>query len=322
MTMRETGNNPNNRPVLPLLAGFDWDDLRVFLALARQRTLSGAARFLSITHATVGRRISSLEQALETKLFERTSDGFLLTDAGEQLLRESEGIEEHILGIANTFSQEVQEAGGAVRVGTMEGIGSLFLAPNFKHLFAEYPNLRVELVTASHWINLSKREADILVSFPKPETAKTTVSRIGEFALFLYASQDFLTQNGEPQTLADLSDFELVTYIDELVQIPAVRWLNEAVPEPHGQFTSTSLIAQFQSTVAGMGVAMLPTFVGETDDRLVRVLPDQVRVMRDIWLAVHDDIAHVRRVRQTVSFLKNLFVEHADYLVGERRNSG
>lgn len=304
------------------LTRFNWSDIQIFLALARHKSLTQAGRALRINHATVSRRIRTLEQALEAKLFEHNRYGFLLTDAGERLLSEAEGVESHIQNIALDFSGDSKSVDGTVRVATMEAFGSLFLAPRVIQLYQAHSSIQLELVTASHWVNLSKREADILISFPKPQGRRLTVFKIGEFALYLYASEPYLARHGVPQEVGDLYSHQFVDYIDELVEISTVRWLAEAMSHPPSAFRSTSLVAQYHSAVTGMGIAMLPTFVGEPDARLVRVLPHEIRVMREFWLTVHNDIEHITRVRHVVEFLKTLIEANQDWLLGQGHRYG
>ena len=172
-------------------------------------------------------------------------------------------------------------------------------------------------MTASHWINLPKREADVLISFPRPNGHRIDSEKIGEFAQFLYASHDYLEQHGTPVTIDDLKNYRFVGYIDELIMIPAVRWLSDVLRNQDAQFRFTSLVAEYHATAAGMGVSMLPTFVAVSDPRLVWVLPNQIKVKRDFWLSVHHDLEHINRVKQVLKFPKNLIHENADYLEGK-----
>lgn len=308
--------NTLKNTVGPDLSRFDWGDIAVFLALARHKSLSGAARALKVNHSTIGRRVRELESALETKLFERTRHGFLLTDAGELLFKDAEGVEAHISNIALQFSGEASRISDTVRVATMEALGSLFLSPRFIDLYEEVPSINVELVTAAHWINLSKREADVLISFPKPIGHRIDSEKIGEFALFLYASRDYLDRYGTPKSIDDLKHHRFVGYIDELIMISAVRWLSDVLRNQDAQYRSTSLVAQYHATASGLGIAMLPTFVAGNDPRLVRILPNRIKVQRDFWLSVHHDLEHIARVKQVMKFLKNLIQENADFLNG------
>lgn len=302
---------------LPGIQRLDWNDIAVFLALARYRNLTETARVLGVNHTTVGRRIRALEESLDRRLFVRTRDGFLPTDAGYDLLQHAEGMEEHAHSIAREFTAATDAPGGIVRVATMEGLGSLYLAPRFKYLYRQNPSMRIELVTASHWINLSKREADILISFPKPLGRRLSVQKIGEFALYLYATPGYLKERGIPKSMNDLKDHRLIDYIDELVQISAVRWFSDVMHNPPAEFRSTSLVAQYHACASGMGIAMLPTFVAGHDPSLVRVLEKSAVVKRDFWLAVHQDLLHLVRVREATSFLTRLIEKDRAYLLGK-----
>lgn len=288
----------------------------MFLALARFRNLSAAARALDVNHTTVGRRIRALEDHLSQRLFQRTRLGFLLTEAGHTLLRHAEGMEEYAHSISRELTSSAEAPGGVVRLATMEALGSLYLAPQMAALYRQQPSVRVELVTASHWINLSKREADILISFPKPQGRRISVNKIGEFTLHLYATPAYLKKRGTPRIINDLKQHRLIDYIDELVQISAVRWLSDMIQEPPADFRSTSLVAQYHAAAAGLGIAMLPTFVAGRDKRLVRVLEKTVAVKRDFWLAVHQDLLHLVRVREVMSFLTRLIEQDRDFLLG------
>lgn len=302
---------------IPGAGRLDWNDVSVFLALVRHRSLSETARFLGVNHTTVGRRIRALEDQLNQRLFERTRLGYLLTEAGNHLLRHAEGMEEHAHSITLEFTDTSAALGGVVRLATMEALGSLYLAPRMAKLYKERPEVRIELVTASHWINLSKREADILISFPKPQGRRIEVAKIGEFALHLYATPEYLKERGTPETIDDLKQHRLIDYIDELVQISAVRWLADMINEPPADFRSTSLVAQYHAAAGGLGIAMLPTFVAGQDNRLVRVLGERVVVRRDFWIAVHQDLLHLVRVRQVLAFLTKLIESDREFLQGK-----
>lgn len=307
----------NSLPTVPKPKQFDWSDIEVFLAVAQFKSLSETARHLGVNHSTVGRRLRALEDALNEKLFERTRLGFLLTDAGHSLLAHAEGMEAHAHSIAADFSDATNAPGGIVRVATMEALGSLYLAPRFEALYRQSPSIRIELVTASHWINLSKREADILISFPKPQGRRISVTKIGEFALHFYATPSYLAAHGTPASLDELSKHDFIDYIDELVQISAVRWTSDVLRDPNAIFRSTSLVAQYHAALSGIGIAMLPTFLASRDTRLTRILGESVVVKRDFWLAVHEDLLHLARVRQAISFLSNLIESERDFLIGE-----
>ena len=295
---------------------YDWDDIAYFLELVRHGQLVGAAKRLKVDHTTVSRRIRALEDALDCKLFSRTKAGFVLTEAGLRILEHAEAMEFRAHSISRAVGFEGAETGGTVRVATMEGIGSFYLGPRIRRFHDRHPSILVELVTAPRWINLSKREADVFISFPKPSERRLTTRKVGEFRVFLYASNDYLEQRGEPRTKDELDRHDFVDYIDDLIQIQAVRWLADIVLPRQVVFRSSSLIAQYASASSGLGIAALPTFVAAQNPALRPVLPS-LTTKRDIWLSVHQDLEHVSRVDAVVRFLADLIVHDREFFQDE-----
>ena len=285
----------------------DWSTLPFFLELARQERLAPAARRLRVDHTTVSRRVAELEKSLDQKLFDRTAEGFSLTEAGRALLPFAEAMEAQAIAI--TDAQRAGAGGaahGRVRVASMEGIAAQYLARRLPRLARQHPGLMVELVTSPALFNLTRREADISLSFAPVRGPKLEIRRIGGFALFLYASPGYLAEHGTPASPADLARHRFVDYVEDLVQIPEVHWLLDVVAAPQVVFRSSSMYAQATAAANGAGLVLLPSFAGETDPRLVPVLKPQLRSERPVFLAVHQDLAWVPRVRETVRFLEEV----------------
>ena len=303
----------NERQGKPFL--FDWHDIVYFLELVRQGQLAGAARQLKVDQTTVGRRIRELEKSLNCKLFDRTKAGFVLTETGRHLLENAEVMEYQANVIAEVVGVEAPDSGGSVRVATMEGIGSLYLGPRMHRFYETNPSVLVELVTTSRWISLSKREADVFISFPKPSDRRLSTKKMGGFSVGLYAAPAYLEKSGVPRSKSDLDDHCFVDYVEDLVEIEAVGWLSEIYSPRNVSFRSTSLIAQYTSASNGLGIAMLPTFVAAHNPDLVNVLPD-VSVTRDIWLSVHEDLLHIPRINAVVKFLEKQVTADRKFLLG------
>jgi len=295
---------------------FDWNDLSFFLELARQGRLAPAGRRLKVDHTTVSRRIAELERSLECKLFDRTLDGFVLTDTGQRLLRYAETIESNILAITQEVGGVQTELGGTVRLATMEGIASLYLTRVLRRFRDNHPNILIELVTSPHHINMTKREADISLSFMKPQGKRLLVENIGGFELRLYGAPDYLAARGDPQTINDLRHHMFVDYVEDLISIDEVRWLHDVVTDPPTVFRSSSMIAQQNAAAAGLGLVLLPCFAGTPDPRLRPVLVGTVSVHRDIWLAVHDDFQFIPRVNAVCQFLHERIAADQPFLQG------
>ncbi|HEX9568834.1 MAG TPA: LysR family transcriptional regulator [Rhodospirillales bacterium] len=295
---------------------YDWHDIVFFLELVRHGQLVGAAKRLKVNHTTVSRRIRELERSLKTKLFSRTKSGFVLTEAGLKILEHAEAMEYQANSIAQAVGIEGEEAGGAVRIATMEGIGSFYLGPRIKRFHDLHPAVLIELVTSSGLINLSRREADIFISFPRPAERRLSVRKIGEFQVGLFASSAYLGRRGVPERKAELEGHDFVDYIDDMIQIQAVRWLTDVVVPRNVVFRSTSLIAQYTSASMGLGIAMLPTFVAAHNPDLKRVLP-KLSATRDIWLSVHEDLLHTSKINAVIRFITDQVRRDQDFLLGQ-----
>ncbi|MCJ2105817.1 LysR family transcriptional regulator [Methylobacterium sp. E-041] len=294
---------------------FDWNDLTFFLELARHGRLMPAARRLKVDHTTVSRRIAELERNLDSRLFNRNSDGFALTEAGHKLFVIAEAIEQKMVSVPEALGlQDIAQPIGRVRVASMEGIAAFYLAAKFIELAAAVPDVVVELVTERHLINLTKREADISVSFVPPQGQRLRIKKVGEFRLALFSSERYLLGRGRPATRAELQDHDFVDYVDDLVAISPVHWLLEVLTPSNVVFRSTSMAAQQTAVAAGAGICLLPLFSAKTNPALVPVLPDEVVVRRDLYLGVHEDIECVGRVRAVTRFLTDLFTDEAAYL--------
>jgi DNA-binding transcriptional LysR family regulator len=298
-----------------LISAFNWDDLRYFLELARRGRLAVVARNFGVEHTTVSRRIAELEAVLDEKLFDRSDKGFTLTPMGERLLRYAEQMETGAYGIADAAGI-AHPRGETVRLVTMEGIGSFYIAPRLAKLKAQQPHLTVELVTSPHLGNLTRREADVMLSFTRPDSPGVVVRKIGWFSLRLYASQQYLDKHGAPQSAADLKQHVFVDYIDELVSIPAVRWLRDAVSAPNIVFRSTSMSAHQSAAAGGLGIVLLPSFTAVGDTRLRPVLHDHIEVKRDLWLAMHEHSRKRPKIVGLMEFIRREIEADSAFLQG------
>ena len=284
-----------------------WDDLRIFLSVARTGNLSKAGRQLGIDHSTVGRRISALEYALETPIFERDRSGYRLNAQGRDMLIHVEAIEASVMTLGDALESGDTGPTEHVRIATMEGIASLYLSEQFVSFNREQPSIAIELVTSAHDVRISHREADIFLGFFEPRGINLDARKIGEFALNLYAHPDYLQATGVPKTVDDLRTHTFVGYIRDLIQLDAVRWLDEVVAEPRMAFYSSSMLAQMFAAAGGAGIVMLPAFSRPERFGLVQVLAGQIQVRRDVWLSTHQFLQRVRRIRTVVAFLTEIF---------------
>lgn len=292
----------------------NWDDLRVFLEVARAGNISKSAKRLNIDHSTASRRINQLEFSLGSSLFERNRNGLILNALGQRLMVYVEGIESNVLAIGEAVGAKELELSGTVRVGTMEGIASLYLAERFVGLRERYGSLRVELVTSSQQVHVTRREADIFLSFFRPEGRGLDTDIVGKFHLHLYASRRYLDKHATPTCRADLANHDFVGYIHDLIQVDTVRWLDEVIQDPRLVFHSTSMIAQMHAASSGLGIVLLPTFARAERLGLERLPVRDINVERQIWLSAHQDLRYIPRVKAVLQYLETTISNDLKFL--------
>lgn len=294
------------------LGHLDWDDLRVFLQSVRCKSVSGASRELGISHSTVSRRLARLEHTLGSALFERNRDGIALTTFGRLVLRRAEEVVAGINNLRGDLAGD-GDTSGIVRFATMEGIASLYLSSRLADFQASYPGIRLELMTTSRQVHISHREADMFLSFFQPHGDDMVSLKAGSFGIGLYAARDYLARHGTPDTESDLPRHSYVGYLDQLVELDAVRWLEELVHRPRIVFWSNSMIAQRSAARGGLGIVALPHFALAENESLVRVMP-QLSATRSLWITVHHDLRHLPHIVALRKYFTRMFEDDARYL--------
>jgi DNA-binding transcriptional LysR family regulator len=226
--------------------------------------------------------------------------------------------EELAAGIGNLRADlAATGAGGTVRLATMEGIASLWLTPRLHGLQQLAPDLKLELVTSPQQVHVTRREADLFLSFFRPPGRALNSVRLGAFTTQLWAAPSYLDRYGTPDTAAALAGHTFVGYIEALVQVDAVRWLEELVPEPQLVFTSNSMIAQMGSARGGLGIVCLPSFAGAAKAGLSPILPGVLEGRRELWLSVHPDLANAPRIKTVTAFLSDLIASDPAFTSGD-----
>lgn len=297
-------------------ASVKWDDLRVFLEVARQGSVHAAAKRLRLDHSTVCRRVGKLESLLSVKLLNRTRKGVTVRADVHELLKHIENMDVHANALEDAIVRGSAGGSQLVRIATMEGLASQYVAHRLSLLPQFDPSVRLELVSIPQTVDLSRKEADIFLSFFNPRTPGLTSKRVGSVAMHLYCSPSYVRHRGMPLMLADLADHDFAGYIEELLTIDAVRWLDELVESPRMVFCSNSILAQCNAAVGGLGIVMLPTFVASGVHGLQRLFPD-VSVQRDVWLSVRTEQTHLPRIKAVTKFLTHIFEMDREYLLGQ-----
>ena len=280
----------------------DWDLARIFLSVARAGQFLGAARQLRLDHATVGRRISALEDSLGVKLFERRPNGCVLTPAGERFLVSAERIEADMLRVQTDLGGTDVAAAGTVRIGAPDGFGTYFLSTRLGRLMERHPRLTLQLVPVPRTFSLSKREADIAIVVDRPAEGRLKVRKLTDYALGFYASRAYLDQHGEPATLDDLQGHVLVTYVQDLLFAGALNYFPQAFGSQFRRFECAGVLGQGEAVRAGVGIGILHEYHAAHDPDLRRILPDQT-FRRSYWLLTHADTRDLTRVRVVSDFI-------------------
>lgn len=282
----------------------NWDDMRVFLALARAGTLVAAARQASLDATTIARRLQRLEGILGTVLFEHGPSGHVLTEAGERLLADAEAMESAARQIQRTRESN-KGLSGVIRVSASEGFGTWFIASRLAKFTSDHPGIAVDLIASTGFLNPSRREADIAVMLARPHGGPLIASKLTDYRLGAYASDQYLAENGPIGAISDLRDQRLVGYVPDLIYAPELRYLAEVDERLDASLRSSSIIAQARLIGAGGGCGILPCFIGEAMPCLRRVLRDDVTIERQFWLVVHRDMRRVARVDAFIHWLRD-----------------
>jgi molybdate transport repressor ModE-like protein len=271
----------------------DWDNLRIFLAIARAGQILAAAKALQLNHATVARRLDALEESLDTRLFERRTTGTALTPAGEKLLIRVERMESELLQ-ADTASNAIN---GIVRVGAPDGFGTFHLAPVLARLANLHPQLTIQLVPLPRSFSLSRREADIIVTIERPKLGRAIIKKLTDYSLSVYASQSYLDRTGIIRTQVDLTEKLFITYVEDIAYSRALDYTAELAKLMPRHYECGSVVAQMEAVRAGEGVGILHDYAAAAYPELIRVLPE-MQFSRTYWLMSHPDTHDTRRVSE------------------------
>ena len=282
----------------------DWDNLRFFLELARSGTLQSAARRLAVDHTTVARRIQALEKQVGSPLFSREAGGHRLTEAGRRLQPQVEAMENAFRSVESAAPASHEGLSGVVRIGATEGFGTVVLAPQLALFAGRHPKLVIDLLAMPRLVNLSRREADIVISLERPARGPVVVTKLTDYTLRLYASTAYLAQHGAIRTRDDLLFSKELQYLDELHK-----------PDTFA-LRSTSILAQHAAVAAGAGIAVLPAFIAERDASLAAVLPQQAQFTRTFWMSMPAETKHLGRMQAVWTFVRETVEAQRSVLQG------
>jgi DNA-binding transcriptional LysR family regulator len=274
----------------------DWDNVRVFLAVARAGQFVAAARRLGLDHATASRRVAALEAALGAKLFDRRTTGAKLTSAGERFLVAAEQMEGAFLHAQAEVSDIDVELTGDVRIGAPDGFSTYYLAAALRGFAEKHPNLRLQLAPLPQLTPLARRELDIVIGLDKPETGRFVARRLTDYSLGIYASVAYLAERGAPRDVSELSNHRLIGYVEEYAFSAALDYVRELYDGRPTHFECASAVTQLEALRASVGLGVVHDFIARRFPDLTRVLPER-RAMRAYWIVTHEDTRGLGRIR-------------------------
>ena len=297
-------------PVKKRTEPIDWEDLRHFVALSRHGSLSAAARALRVNHATVARRIASLEMRLGQPLFARRPRGYALTDVGKALAGHANAMDEAALAILRRLDATT-ELSGAVRLAAGRVLAERFLIDRLRAFHERYPAIDLEVIGGSRMVSLAKRGADLALRYGSPKDSELVARRVATLGFGLYASPAYRNKLAAGQQPAFIGFDESGEFLAE------TKWLEQQFAGHRFSFRTGSQTTQAAAARAGYGIALLPKYVVETHEPgLVPVTMGARPPEREVWLLVRRDLAKVPRVRAVADYLVELFRRERRLLSG------
>lgn len=294
-------------------AKWQWDDVRFFLAVAREGSLSAAARLLDVGHVTVARRITLLEKHLGVKLVTRTPDGFAITPAGQAILRQSTVMERAALDLERAAAGRDSLTSGTVRLTAAEALARRIVVPATAALRQRHPNLQIDLITSVRSLDIARREADLALRFARPSNPDLVCRRLGEVGFSLYASRRYLAQRGKPIRGKGLRGHDLITFTGT-PSATAPFFLGESLDDARISLRCDNPLLQMEAAMKGAGIAELACFLGDEKTDLVRVWPSEPPILRAVWLIVHQDLHRSARIKAVCVAIVDTFRNDAGTL--------
>jgi DNA-binding transcriptional LysR family regulator len=290
----------------------DWDKLRIFHAVADAGSLTHAGEALHLSQSAVSRQIRALEESLNTTLFRRHARGLILTEQGELLFDATRMMAKRLETTSARIRDSEDEVFGELRVTTTTGFGTLWLAPRLPRLYAQYPNLKIDLVLDERILDLQMREADVAIRLKEPSQAELVRRRLMEVRIRLYASEAYLAERGTPARAEDLGGHRLITQSPASPQVRAgADFVRPFLADHEGShLTVNNYFGILQAVIHGLGIGSLPDYVTSDFPQLVNVLPEAESAPIPTYLAYAEELRHSKRVWAFRDFVLEEIASH------------
>lgn len=289
----------------------DWEDLKIFVALARHGSMRSAGAALGVHGSTVTRRVDHFERKLGVRLFDRRGSQWSLTDAGQSLMQSVHRVEDEIDGIERRLQGLDDRMEGDIRVSLPDVMGTGFLMTELAEFCQKWPDVRLELVPSYDVADLSKREADVAIRVTSDPAENLVGRRLATFAVAVYAAPAYLSKH-DPQRAPERCRWLHWHLNSEREVEQRARWFPGVPMGP----ALGSLPLQAEAAAASMGLAILPCAFGDADPRLKRVPGVEPELGGELWILTHPDLVRSARIRQFLDCVSSAFRRNQADLLG------
>lgn len=296
---------------------YDWNDLKVFLAVSRAGSTLGAARLLNVNQSTVARRVDALERALGTQLFERRPDGYRLTGNGREILPIAVSAEIQHIALNDVVAARSRAIAGTIRVTTTELLATMILTPLVSALRQSLPDVKIELFAEDQARDLMRSEADVAIRMGAPPDEPSLIHRnLGQSVWGLFAARSYVDRYGLPNSPEDLADHAIIGGSGNLADLSTLRWLAALAPNSEVAMRCNSVPNLIAAVRSGVGIGPLPCLAATADSSLVRCLGPDFQKSADIWLIYHESQRQAPHIRAFVDAAVGHFASMRDALQG------
>ncbi|WP_347109307.1 LysR family transcriptional regulator [Paenarthrobacter sp. S56] len=291
------------------------DDLLILLTVSRSGRFTTAAQALGLNHTTVSRRIAALEKALGGRVLARAAGGWELTELGEEAVLVAERVEAAV-GSLGGSGHAPDPITGVVRMTATDGFSAYIAAPAAARLRKDHPGLSLEIVTVTRRALQQRSGLDIEVVVGTPQVHRAEAIRLGEYRLGMYASRKYLKDHGSPSSPEEMTQHQLVYFVDSMLQVDDLDAPRRLVPTMRDGLTSTNVFVHVEATRAGAGVGFLPCFMADRHPDLVRLLPEDFAELLPYWLVLRPDSMRRPAVAAVVQALREETENRREELLG------
>lgn len=292
----------------------DWDDLRFFLSVVRQGSLSAASKELNVNHSTVLRRLASLEHNLGVRLFERHPSGYVMTPSGEELQARLINVADQIESAQRQLRGRDIALSGTIRVTTTDTLALGMLTPYFAKFRQAHPGIQLQLIMSNTFFSLSKREADVAIRPSNTPPENLIGRRVGRVQTAVYGASAYLGRNRKKN---DLAAHDWVGFDESLNHLAQAKWLKKTIPEKQIVYRVDSLLVMAEAVAHGFGLGLLLTMLAESKRVLKRLADPIAELDTQLWVLTHPDLRHVPRIKAFTDFVYDELAQSKHVIVDE-----